>query len=208
MGLRLWGMAELPFWPAPKASSTSPTSVRARCRISVPIISMVAPTDAHAHSSSAWRSRAMTWVAGTAVSPRAPTHVGLDPGIDVGVGPHRARQLPHRDPVARGAQPGPVAIGLEAPQGQLGPEGGGLGVHAVGATGHGRVHELERPAPSAPTRSASEASRSRSRGARQGGAQRGVDHVGRREAVVDPRSLGRRRWRPGPRRRRRPRRGR
>ena len=47
-GLRLCGMAELPFWPAPNGSSTSPTSLRARWRISVAISSIVAPTDAQA----------------------------------------------------------------------------------------------------------------------------------------------------------------
>ena len=65
--------------------------------------------------------------------PERAAHVGLDRGVDVGVGAHRARQLPHRHRVARGAQPAAVAVGLQAPQRQLGPEGGGLGVHAVGA---------------------------------------------------------------------------
>ena len=70
-GLRLWGMDELPFCPAAKGSSASPTSVRARWRISVHMSSMVAPIDAQAARYSAWRSRAMTWVAGTGVSPSA-----------------------------------------------------------------------------------------------------------------------------------------
>ncbi len=71
MGLRLCGMDELPFWPAPKGSSASPSSLRARCLISVHMSSMVAPMDAQAARYSAWRSRAITWVAGTGVRPRA-----------------------------------------------------------------------------------------------------------------------------------------
>ena len=35
IGLRLWGIALEPFWPRPNGSRTSPTSVRARWRISV-----------------------------------------------------------------------------------------------------------------------------------------------------------------------------
>ena len=71
MGLRLWGMAEEPFWPAAKPSSTSRTSVRCRWRSSTAISSIVAPTDAQAHRYSACRSRAMTCVAGTGVRPSA-----------------------------------------------------------------------------------------------------------------------------------------
>ncbi len=42
MGLRLWGMAELPFWPARKGSSASRVSVFCRLRISVAMRSQVA----------------------------------------------------------------------------------------------------------------------------------------------------------------------
>ena len=35
MGFFLWGMAEEPFWPLAKPSSTSSTSVRCRCLSSV-----------------------------------------------------------------------------------------------------------------------------------------------------------------------------
>ena len=63
-------MAELPFCPGLNGSSTSPSSLRARCLTSVAISSMVAPTAAQAQRYSAWRSRATTWVAGVGVRPR------------------------------------------------------------------------------------------------------------------------------------------
>ena len=62
IGLRLWGIELEPFWPAPNGSRTSPTSVRARWRSSVAKRSSPAPASAIACSSSAWRSRATTWV--------------------------------------------------------------------------------------------------------------------------------------------------
>ena len=99
-----------------------------------------------------------------------PAHVGLDRGVDVGVGADRARQLADGD---RGPGPGealPVAAHLQGPQGELHAERGGLGVDAVGAAGHGRVapgvglggdgalqrlggvdHEVERPGRGSPT---------------------------------------------------------
>ena len=62
IGLRLWGIALDPFWPAPNGSLTSPTSVLARLRISVANRSIPAPATAIVLSSSAWRSRGTTWV--------------------------------------------------------------------------------------------------------------------------------------------------
>ena len=62
IGLRLWGIALEPFWPARKGSSASRTSVRWRWRISVASRSRPAPASAMACSSSAWRSRGTTWV--------------------------------------------------------------------------------------------------------------------------------------------------
>ena len=59
--LFLWGMAELPFCPALKPSSTSPTSVRCRCRSSTDIRSMPVPRSARALKKSACLSRGTTW---------------------------------------------------------------------------------------------------------------------------------------------------
>ena len=145
MGLRLWGMAELPFCPARNGSAASPTSVRWRWRISVAIISI----------DGADRG-ARPQVLGVAVAgddlggghrreAEGGAHVGLDPGVDVGVGADRARELAHGDGVAGPSQAVAVAVGLEGPVGELDAEGGGLGVHAVGAAGHRGVAELEGP---------------------------------------------------------------
>ena len=62
IGLRLCGIADEPFWPLPNGSSTSPISVFCRPRISRAKVSSDAPVIASADSSSAWRSRWMTWV--------------------------------------------------------------------------------------------------------------------------------------------------
>ena len=63
IGLRLWGIAEEPFWPARNGSSTSRTSVFCRLRTSVAKRSSPAPAIASVAVSSAWRSRGITWVA-------------------------------------------------------------------------------------------------------------------------------------------------
>ena len=121
--------------------------------------------------------------------PQGAAHVVLDPRVDVRVGAHRARQLAHRHPRPGRLEPLPVAIGLQGPEGELGPEGGGLGVHAVGATHDRRVDTRCGPVlarPHQPARGDDE----QVGGPGQGGAQRGVDHVRRGEAVVDPGSLG------------------
>ena len=63
IGLRLWGIAELPFWPGVKASSASRSSVRWRWRSSVARRSSELAATAIAQTSWACRSRATTWVA-------------------------------------------------------------------------------------------------------------------------------------------------
>ena len=63
IGLRLWGIAEEPFWPRANGSAASRTSLRWRCRISVAKRSSELPRIASAASSSAWRSRPTTCVA-------------------------------------------------------------------------------------------------------------------------------------------------
>ena len=61
-GLRLCGMAEEPFCPGEKYSSTSSTSVRCKCLISVASRSMELATTARIEKYMAWRSLGITWV--------------------------------------------------------------------------------------------------------------------------------------------------
>ena len=62
MGLRLWGIAELPFWPLAKNSSTSRCSDFCRPRISVAMRSMEEAMMARVEKYSACKSRGRTWV--------------------------------------------------------------------------------------------------------------------------------------------------
>ena len=61
MGLRLWGIAEEPFCPGSKYSSTSLTSVRWRWRISVANLSSDPEITPKVAKNIAWRSRGMIW---------------------------------------------------------------------------------------------------------------------------------------------------
>ena len=76
-----------------------------------------------------------------------PADVGLHHRVDVGVGPDRPRQLADGHACAGRAQPLAVAVGLEGPEGELGPEGRGLGRHPVGAAGDRDVDQLGAPGP-------------------------------------------------------------
>ena len=62
IGLRLWGIAEDPFWPFAKNSSTSRCSDFWRPRISVAIRSIEVAMLARTAKYSAWRSRGSTCV--------------------------------------------------------------------------------------------------------------------------------------------------
>ena len=110
-GLRLWGMALLPCWPAPNGSNASPTSVRCRWRTSTAIRSSVPPRMASAASSSACRSRLTTWVeAGSAAQAERVAHELLHLGADVGMRADRAGDLADRDPLPGARQPRLVAL--------------------------------------------------------------------------------------------------
>ena len=115
--------------------------------------------------------------------------MSLDLGWNVGIGSDGAAELHHRDVVACGAQTGAVAIDLERPEGDLGAERGRLGVNAVGAADHHGVAVL----PGEAHHGGQQLRRCLDQeigGVAQRPAQRGVDDIGRGEAVVDPR----RRW--------------
>ncbi len=62
MGLRLWGMAEEPFWPFANGSSASMTSDCCSRRTCMAMDSSVEAVTARAVMTWAWRSRAKTWV--------------------------------------------------------------------------------------------------------------------------------------------------
>ena len=75
--------------------------------------------------------------------PEGAGYVALDRRVDVGVRADGAGQLGHGDGIARRPEASAVAVGLEAPQRHLHAEGGGLGVHAVGAADGDRVAVLD-----------------------------------------------------------------
>ena len=110
--------------------------------------------------------------------------VGFDGGIDVRVRPDGTRELADGDRIPGPTHALPVPIGLERPQGELGPERSRLGVHAVGAAGHRDVHELQGPGAQGVDERV-EVGQQEIGGAGEGGAQRGVHHVRRGQPVVD-----------------------
>ena len=159
IGLRLWGIADEPFWPGLKPSRTSATSVRWRWRSSTATSSHVAATAAHAHRNSAWRSRAITCVAGTGRSPSAAPTWRSTAGSMLEYVPTAPDSLHTATVVAGGPQPGAVAVELQRPQRDLGAERRRLGVDAVGAADHHRVEvaagERRRPCASSSSAAAS-----------------------------------------------------
>src|SRR5579884_2055351 len=165
-GLRLCGIADEPFWPRPNGSCTSPTSVRARWRISSAKKSSEDARTASAASSSAWRSRWRICV-------------------EVGAGSSPSRSHAIRSSSGSVAAYVPPAHELERPAGELEPERRRLGVDAVRAShlerlalllraggddGEGAVDSLEDQRSRLPDLER----------------ERGVDDVGGGEAVVEP----------------------
>ena len=139
IGLRLWGIADEPFWPGLNPSSTSPTSVRCRCRSSTAIVSHVAAVEAHAHNSSAWRSRAITWVAGTGVSPSAsPTNCSTA-GSMLEYVPTAPDSLHTATAAVAASKRLRSRSSCSAQSADLGAERRRLGVDAVRASDHHRV---------------------------------------------------------------------
>ncbi|MNP70338.1 hypothetical protein D3C76_1665590 [compost metagenome] len=69
----MWGMAEEPFWPLAKGSSTSRNSLFWSARISVANLSMEVAMSASVAMYWAWRSRWRVWVEiGAALVPSLP----------------------------------------------------------------------------------------------------------------------------------------
>ena len=137
--MRLWGIADEPFWPARNGSWTSPISVCWRLRISVAKRSSEPPTMAIAVSSAACRSRWTIWVlTGSAWRPSAASTSASIVRAEVAVRPDRPGDLAGPDLVDGGRQPQPAALDLERPAGELEPERRRLGVDRVGPAHHHR----------------------------------------------------------------------
>ena len=204
--MRLWGIAEEPFWPAPNGSSTSRTSVRARCRISSAKRSSDDASTASAERSSAWRSRWRICVElGAGSSPSASHAIRSTSGVVVAYVPTAPESLPTRIPASACSSRSAVALELECPAQELEPEGRRLGVHAVG-TADGdraamflgaRIDRVHRPIDACADQLAGGLD-----GERERRVERRPTRSGRSETTVRPR-----RDRPTPRRRRRRRRG-
>ena len=115
------------------------------------------------------------------------TDVGLDLRRDVGIRADRAAELHHRDRLARRPQAGPVTVDLRRPQRHLGAERGRLGVDAVRPADH---HGVAMGAGQRHERTEQLGRRVDQQVGRVGHrpAERRVDDVGRRQAVVDPRT--------------------
>ncbi len=185
IGLRLWGIAEEPFWPLPKASSASRTSVRCRWRTSTANFSSEEPTMARAERKAAWRSRCTTWLAmGSTAEAELGADQLFDPRVDVVVGADGAAQLAHRGGVGHAAQTVEVAGHLEGPHAELHAERDRFGVDAVGATDLHRVAKLE-GASLEHLAERGEVALQQLTGALDLQRQAGVEHVGARHAVVD-----------------------
>ena len=139
IGLRLWGIALEPFWPARNGSMTSPISVCWRLRTSVAKRSIDPPVTASVVRNAACRSRGHDLGADRlGREAQLGQHLRLDGRLEMAVGAHRAADLAHGQPREGGPQALPVAVELEGPARELQAERRRLGVDAVGAAHHQR----------------------------------------------------------------------
>ena len=165
--MRLWGIAELPFWPALNGSWSSPISVCWRLRTSVAKRSSDPPTMAIAARSAACRSRCTIWVlTGSACSPsEARTSASIDGSrwLYVPTGPEI---LPVPISSTAAASRRAAAIELEGPAGELEAERRRLGVDRVGPAHHHRVRPRARARAMSAARRRSASSSRRSPAAR------------------------------------------
>ena len=185
IGLRLCGIADEPFCRRPNGSSTSPTSVRARCRISVAKRSSEEATSASAVEQLGVPvalqdlRRARSGLEAETLAGNA-----LHLGIGGGIGADGARELADAQSLDRPGEPLPVAVEGERPARELEPERRRLGMDPVGAAhaerlavlfgtrddgDEGPIDALEQRAPPRPGRRAREPCRARrTRSARSG----------------------------------------
>ena len=140
MGLRLCGMALLPFWPLVKGSSTSRTSVRWRWRNSTAQRSMLAPTRASVVMNSAWMSRWTTCVAIGAGRRPSCLHTAASTAVKVGAGADGAAEFANGSDFANPFETFERPAKFVVHERKLEAEGGRLGVNAVAAADAGRQH--------------------------------------------------------------------
>ena len=144
-GLRLCGMAELPFWPRAKYSSASRTSVRCKWRTSSAIFSHSAVASASAATKAACRSRWITCeVTGAACRPSRAQIRSSTSGPMWAKVPTAPEDLADAQILGRGGQAFQIAPGFFVPDGQFEAERDRLGVHAVGAAHLHGAAEFER----------------------------------------------------------------
>jgi hypothetical protein len=101
------------------------------------------------------------------------------------IGPHGSGELAHAKPLDRPRDPLAVAVEREGPAGELEPERRRLGVHAVRATDHERVAVLLGACRDGAEGTVEALEHERAR-LLHGQGERRVEHVGRRQAVVEP----------------------
>ena len=134
IGLRLCGIAEEPFWPAANGSSTSRTSVRARCRISRQKASSedatTASTDEQLRVPVALDDLRGV---GRGLEAQALARKPLELRARGRVRADGAGELADPHPLERAIEARTAAIELERPAGELQPERRRLGVDAVRA---------------------------------------------------------------------------
>ena len=188
-GLRLCGIADEPFWPAPNGSCTSATSVRARCRISSANLSSDEATIASAVSSSACRSRCEDLRRGRRrLETEALAGDPLELRVGCGVGADRAGELADAHPLERARDASRPRSSSNAQPASFRPKVVGSActpcvrpICSVARCSSARATTTA-SARSSPARISAPASRICS-------GERGVDDVGRGEPVVEPAAL-------------------
>ena len=135
IGLRLWGIAELPFCPArERLLGLAHLGALQVAQLGGEPVERARPPRPSPHTSWAWRSRATTWVAtGSPSMPSSRSTSRLERRVEHRVGADGAGELAHRGAADRVGEPLLVAAALHRVAGELEAEGGGLGVDAVGA---------------------------------------------------------------------------